>query len=373
MIVRCLILLLVASAGFAQSKVGTVEAHFLKLSPSARSNGMGQVGVVLTGVRFSYHNPAAVGFFDDRYFAVSFYPEKADLRGDSSLRFNSFSSAVSVPVNSRAGSFPVSLGIAYQQIHLTGSAAGERTYGLVGNSAPGAEGVSTWKDRTDLFTVGVSSSWLVDVGLGLTFKHLSEDWNDGSTSGHAFDFGLLVRAPLAGKQPFLQESEIGSSWRWNLMSGISFSNYGPDIEIAGHEYPLPKLRRIGIGMELGHTTDSIVWLSLIPAVEWETWLAVEHTTVSKFGVEVGLAEALFLRVGTVYTSTNAPGFDTYGLGITTRGVKKMLLGESLARSGSGFDLARLLLSRLNVELSFASSGPTAGDTNTGYYQIDLTL
>ncbi len=373
MIQRCLILLaLTASTAYPQAKVGTSVTGFLELSPSVRSNGMGTVGVMLTDHESAYYNPAALGFLDNKYASVSFYPRKARLvefMDSSSIEYNSTVLTARLPDRVWSNSLPVGIGIAYQHLSYVDGPYIERTY----DGIP-TERTFFWKDYADCFSVGIGYSGVVDVGVGVTYKDLSEEVVDYKGSGDAFDFGLLFRAPLNGL--FLSQPHgDGYRLRSSLLLGMSVSNYGSSFKFMGGDYVLPKTGRFGCGMELVYGSERMRWLSLLPAYEMEVLFPGDDQRTGKFGMEAGLADALFLRVGTVNAQEGLVGFDTYGIGVSSRGIKQMLLGDRLDVPASNLNLSKFLLAHLNVEFSYARidrEGNTMID-KIDYYSINVIL
>jgi len=336
---------------------------------------MGTLGVILPDNQAAYYNPALLAFLDGDHALLSFYPQRTVLSGSGSGCKDTYEATV-LTAKVRDGialsSLPVGIGFAYQRVRRTVGPMVERTYEQ--GTIEGTGNTFSWEERADCFSVGLGYSGPVDIGVGLMYVDLAQECRDLKGSGRAFGCGLLLRLPLNGLRSTSREVG-GARLNATFCGGMSFSNYGSAIWFAGEEYTLPKTGRFGIGIDVTYDSERIRWLSVFPAFELEILFPGEDQSAMKFGMEVGLADALFLRVGTVNAPEEGIDLNTYGLGLSSRGIKQMLWRDKLDVSGDGSNLGRFLLARLNVEFSYARvdrEGHLFVD-DIGYYGINIIL
>lgn len=364
--------LLLSGSVLAQARVGTnFEMVLFGFPASVRSAGMGTVGVMLTDSDAAPNNPALPVLGGYEHFSASFYPASSKAYGMDDVRYRAESVAAKLPLSHAS---PLTLAIGYSREGLTFGPIIERAYNLgLGNS----------DDESVYFgeyirTATVSAAWTgpVQVAVGVGMKWIRSDIPNVSLSGQVWDLGIAARVPLnpggvAPTDPLLPR--VGA----NLLFGLSFQNYGPDIETEYGWFRPPKTGRWGFGFEMTYGDGFHHWLTIIPVFEKKIRFTSERDPEYRLGLEVGMAEFIYLRFGRVDLATDdsniADDHNTLGVGVSTVGLRKLISGDtSTEPSRSGF--GRYLLDNLNLEFSFARIDrfPEIFD-GTDYYALRLTL
>ncbi len=353
---RCLLVLIVLllpsvlSAGYAR----VLRPSFLMLSPSVSINGMGEAGVALTGSGSPFYNPACVGFVvENRRARFSGLPKRVDLVPSSATgpQMGYFAVVAKLPVFKDD---PMRMGIAFYRANIL-------VTGLQETTQEYPDGTGRFFDATVTthnVSLGTSYSGLIDIGLGVTGRIVDQQVFEVSASGTLFDFGLLFRKRL-------------ESFRWTVAPsvGLSWSNYGSNIKydgagfqeelgerparVAANEYAPPKTRRIGLAVDIGYLDRPQKYrdwclFTAKPAFEIEKPLNGGDSRY-KLGLELGAAEALYVRVG---AARSGDDYDqrSWGITLNSRGIAR-LIGRSLGRDDAiGVSVFE---SRLQIEFNYA--------------------
>jgi len=311
-----------------------------------RANGMGQTGVALMGKSAFYYNPGSLGFLGrDNRGVLSSYPQRTKWRPEVEDwgRYDAHSLAVSLPKGLACWE-PLSVGFAYYRSRLYGA--------LVRTSftSPRVVGLLSWKDIANNYVLGVGLSTVIDVGAGITYKRISETVGDFALKGGCVDFGLLLRLPLERDRP-------GGKLVITPSCGIAWSNYGPDVKRLSASYKLPKTRRIGAALEIGVNRRRMFeqWMlwSLVGTLEGEKLLVGSREDITKYGVELGLLEAVCVRYGRVdhgFGELKTKGFTISSKGLLKTLVHMLVPAEDYSRWGKA---SRYLAEHLALEFSYA--------------------
>ncbi len=352
---------LLGSTAAAQSKEGSASLSRWPESPSVSANGMGQAGVMRTDNLSFYVNPATLGFLSCRYAAIAFYPGKTTLGGSSSGSSEISAASLALKLDAVAGleSSPFSIGLGYARLDLESPEYTE--FG-------GGHGFS-FEDTYHHFAIGVGYSCAVEVSLGLAYRHFSEEADSVSMDGDAFDIGLFCCAPVGQWLSF--DGGTSLKWQSRLLGAVVLANYGPDIEVGGSSYVPARTRRIGAALDLMAASDRLIWLSVLPAFELRTLVNGDDKTTTCLGLEAGLAEILWARVGSVDQPDYDTDYGTFGVTVSTRGIQKLLFDNEYERSDG---LGGTLLRRLNVMFSYARNDPEEDQLeNTDYYSLEISF
>jgi hypothetical protein len=326
-----------AVSGYGQAKVGTSGAQFLNISPSVRANGMGQVGVAVADYNSFYSNPSEVALLaENDYIFFSTYVKH--VTNPPGFAFSSFSAGISSHLR------PFQIGVAYYRTRM-GMSIEVPSYEEVGDTS------FTFKDVANNFVVGAAYSGIVRIGIGATFKRITESSNDNQAEGNAFDFGFLIQGS--------QESRLGSTAQeteWKLVTipslGFAWCNYGDKLLFERHDYPLPKTSKAGFSLELAldyHKFDN-PWriVTLLFAAETSENLAEDSDSRTNYGMESVLFDAVALRIGRVY-----PEMTTSGLTVSSFGIARIIT-ELINKDGAGSKgIESLFSEHLGFEYSFA--------------------
>lgn len=358
MLLRSLLLgLLLTESVIAQAKVGTTGASFLEMSPSVRSNGMGELGVALADNESFFFNPASLGFVDDHRISLAGYPVSASFDVDE-LSFRSYSLMGHLLRGNYFDENPVALSFALQRISLTAEDLVEQTYQQ--GTFEGTGSMYSAKDRAYSVSVGASYLSFVQVGVGSTVRWVSEDFHDYDADGVAFDFGAMLRAPLSGT---LNDVPNPEDFQAAVTAGAALSNVGPDLTLLDKKYPLPRTRRIGLAAEM-----SFYEFSVIASAEDQTETVVDDSR-TMVGLELGYDSAVWGRIGHVGSSDYVGGYTTFGGTVSLRGLLNMLTeNKSMEERRDLFDV-------LDLRASFATSSGEdhAALVGADFFLLELTF
>jgi hypothetical protein len=199
-VVTIILLSMCASHGLAQNEAALL---YLRISPYARANGMGQAFVALSDQESPYYNPAGLGLFAlSHYGSFTFYPKEFNwlpaFASDVELKHW----ALNVGYNLRNTKYrlPLSVGVGYYRTKME---SGEQVH-----TSQTGDLLGTFRayDRAHhvVFSLGIRS--VVEGALGITYKHVDsyliapfgdgEEKDAANKSTYAFDFGALVKVPV---------------------------------------------------------------------------------------------------------------------------------------------------------------------------------
>lgn len=373
MVLRILTMVLMLSGSiFSQQRVGTdLELGLLGFPPSVRSAGMGRVGVMLTNGDAAHYNPALPALGSYKYFSVSFNPASAKIYGIDEIRYRIEYFSARLPLSQAS---PISIALGYGHVGLTIGPFIERTYNR-GVDYPDQE-EQYFEDDSRAVAVSVAWSGPVQISAGVGLRQIDSKSPYTNISGRAGELGFALRIPMNRTGSVPTDPSV-PRLNTDLLFGLSFQYYGPDIEYEYGQFRLPKTGRWGFGFELAYGNGFHEWLTIVPAFEKQIRYSSERDPEYRFGLEVGLAELLFLRFGRVdrpYNSASiADDHSTLGVGLSTVGLRKLIAGEkSVERNRSGF--GHYLLDNLNLEFSFARIDMFRDFFDaTDYYALRLTL
>ena len=336
-----IIILLAASSLFAQAKVGTTGAQFLDQSPSVTANGMGAVGVTSTTDRGYFYNPATLGLLDCKRVRLSLCPVSPDWPADVKY----YSQAVGAKLITMDETNPLSLALSYHAVWLKSGYMTGRSYNQ--GAGNGTDQGFSWSDYSHQLTLAMAYSKRIEVSGGLTCKLIHEVGAGRSANGVAFDLGGLVRIPMDAL--FSADSGSTDLSRIRLDVGLSVSNFGPDLEFIDREYPLPRMWRGGIGVNI-----QVASLTVYPAIQIDRdyYGHYQH----HFGFEADLHHAVAGRIGTYQVAGDYQG--TWGATVKSAGIYELLFG-------------RKWLLPFSVEASYAYMETYFSGGN--YYGIELVL
>jgi len=317
-IIITIILLLSAPPAFSQAKVGTTGGIYLEISPDVRANGMGHTGVALTDGWAGFFNPAVTAMInsDKRYkFSIGYL----DMPADVDFSHLSLTAKIIKPKNDSGAGFH--LGAGFYTVNLNLGDLVERTY----EQGPSGREFQA-EDVAYNISLGAGFSTFIDFSAGVTFKYFKEEYADEEAEGTAVDFGFLVSKDLG---PYLSKDYINDNCNWLFRPslGLAFTNFGPDIEMVQNEYPLPKKWSTGLAFEIArekiNSAGSRRQFSIVAATEIEDYLSSSdpRKSLTKAGIETGLFEAVYLRLGNGgYQNVDF----NWGFSLNSRGIAYLL-------------------------------------------------
>lgn len=356
---------------YGQAKVGTSGARFLGLSPSVRANGMGTAGVALTGHDGVYFNPALLGLFTiEHRGALAFYPQEPSGAFLPPLETPFYYQSVVLSLPPQWRPWPkMTLGIGFFRTGFQTEIQYERTWsnGSLGDTSR----VFQFKEWAWHGLMSLAYNGPVKVAVGLTYKRIHQDFGQGENKAHAFDYGLAASIPLGR---YFESEWLGGRAVLTPTVGISWANDGPDVELYSNSYALPSVRRLGAAVELGVDRPEQIghWrlISVTVAGEVEKYLSDFTESRFKAGVELGMAEAMYIRFGLIDRDGSLSSQKTVGLGISSRGLFR--LASELVSAPSTKKTLRKTADFVSLEFSYAKSD--AGWLYTGdvsYYELAL--
>lgn len=253
-------------------KVGTTSFQFLKVTPDARSTGMGEAYIsVVNTADAVFWNPAALTKINNIDLSFSFVDYILD------VKHFSFAAAYNVEgigvfglqvLFNDVGDIPVT-----RVSDLYRTDQGTYNPGLTGETMhPGSRviGLSYAKNLTDKFS------------FGLTVKYAYEDLVAKNASTIIFDGGLSY-------QTGFKSIEIAASLR----------HFGPEVKFIDTSYPLPQTFTIGVSANLFAPGEA-----LISQVENQTLLIAynlsqprDYSQQHLIGLEYNYNDLFSLRAG----------------------------------------------------------------------------
>ncbi len=348
--IAVIIIILISLPGiiFSQTKVGTTQGEFLLISPSIRSNGMGQVGAALVDEYSFYYNPGSLGlYYLKDEFSITPWSGTNDMGGKFTYDHQSFSIPLLLKQYSKGKSIGIS-GVLSSNKYRNPKME-ETDY----NRVPTGRTIR-FENFDYNISLGFGYSGLVEIGTGFSVKKFGEkvNINDYSTSYLAYDFGGIIRIPL-GKY-----FQLSSSEKYNLILlpsiGFSYSNIDSKIKLDGDSYPFPKTYRTGFAVTCGVNRSASFghWEigTLVPAIEIEKTKGIKH--ISKYGVELGIVEAFYLRLGSKEVENIS--VSTWGFTINSGGIFKTILALKSTDPDKLNKTINFLANRLTFQYSMAN-------------------
>lgn len=339
---------------YGQAKVGTTSAEFLRLSPSVRANGMGTAGVALRGHDGVYFNPALLGLFAiEHRGALAFYPQEANGEFLPTLETPLDHQSVVLTIPRQWRPWPrVTLGVGFYRTRLLLGTFIQRdwSHGAIEGTGEVYEFQEwAWHGLTSLAYDGP-----LKVAVGLTYKKIHLDFGQSESKAHAFDYGMAASIPLGR---YMKSEWLGGRVMLTPTVGISWANDGPDMELNGNTYSLPFIRRLGAAVELGVDRPEQIghWrlISVTVAGESEKYLIGATESRFKAGVELGMAEAIYLRAGLIDRVGSLSSLQTVGFGLSSRGLLR--LASELINSPSTKKTLQQMADFVSLEFSYARS------------------
>ena len=331
-----------------QIKVGAIGHKFLEISPSVRSNGMGETGVALIDNSSMYFNPASLGLVHENNRGQgTFYSVKVYLPTKFSYDYRSLSARLIQGDFYRGWQFTVGLG--YYFTRLKSDSIPVTTYAYPSGTGDYIQAV----DRAHNVPIAVGLTGRLDIGLGLNIKYIKEEIGQDKADGFAFDLGVLVRLP-SDKIFFPAQQNNNLRPFFSPSIGFSLCNIGPDFEMALQDSPLPQFRRLGgaasFGLDLKSGGNYLNLFRITPAFDIRDYPVYDPEIM--YGVEIYLMDAVAGRLGKIDDNTSE--YNTHGGGIRSRGIVRLFTDVIFPRpSDSNKGLIRFFRDDLNIEFSYA--------------------
>ncbi len=240
---------------YGQAIVGTSGAKFLDIGVSARAMGMGEAfSAISTDISAVYYNPAGL----TQIYSREFMATHVDYPADITYNF----AAVAFPMESVSGI------IAIAMYSLNSGDIPYTTYAY-------PEGTGEQFQANDMaLTFTYARSLTEHFSLGMTFKFISQNYDNESAQGWAADVGTLYDTGYRG---------------FKIAMGIV--NFGPDLKMIQQGYPLPINFKFGSSFNFIESPDHLAVFALEgahPSDNLEQYNAgVEYLYLEKFALRVG--------------------------------------------------------------------------------------
>ena len=259
-------------------KLGQAGMTFLSIGGSARAAGMANVfDWAQNDLGSVFYNPAGLATVEKRAFYFNYTQWVADM------------SVSHMAISWDTGQYGVFALHAelmdYGTFNGTAIATNEQGYVDidVGDVNAMSVGIGYGIKLTDLFAIGGNIKY-VSQKLGTTDTYIGDEIEDAGKANEisdiAFDFGTSFR----------------TGWR-TLMLTMSIRNYASQQIYENEEFQLPQTYKIGVAADLWQIFD------YSPGADHTAWLAIEgndphdRPEFMSVGLEYGMANMLFLRLG----------------------------------------------------------------------------
>jgi len=377
------------AAGDASESVSDAGVLFLRISHSARANGMGECVVNMVNEESVLYNPGSLGLLHLRkVFAVTapiktkWLPELTD-----DLRLKTFNLSGGLSTQ-RIGSKPhkklnFALALAYSTVRLD--------YGsivLTGETSSDSIGVVHPYDKADCYTVAGAVEYYVRIGIGYTYKRIhselgvvgaGQEVGHGDGKGTAHDYGVVVEFPIG--ELVSSSLQTGDTSKHNLglalTPSVAFTkaNIGSGIKYkdAAQADRLPKVSRLGLSVYSAIKIGKATLGSLLLAVEKEKDLFGDKAEMQKRGLELGIFGMVYLRVGKYDDDAGEVHTNTSGFGVSLGGAIAWLENLEILRLKD--DFVGRAVGNLDLTFDYAKYGddPDHPLSNTKFLGLSFSF
>jgi len=301
---------LAPTAAFAGSTAGAAS---LQIPPDARAEGMGRFFNAVADDAFApWWNPAGLAFLKGWNAGLMHAKLVPGLADDVYYEY---------------------LGVT-NSVEGWGGVAGTFTYLNYGTSTatnPGSsEGIGTFSSYEFSPSIALGTSVLPNVGVGANLKlvHVSlapEQYaGQGAGSGTSFavDLGWLYR------MDHQSDNILGmGAGTMSVGLGVTVANLGPDISLTQGKKSDPMPRNLKVGLAWGAkipqsysflvgaaVEKNLVFTDIPDSIRKDLTFADKHDVIMSGGLEVGLMDLVFGRVGYIYDDPGEIKNWTFGAG-----------------------------------------------------------
>jgi len=349
---------------------------------------MGACAIDLVNEESGLYNPGGVGLFHlGRTIAVA-WPQSTKwiptLTPDERLKSYTLSAGMSSQ-RLHWGKDPllnVSLAFAYSRLEL--------------DFGTGAI-VSRARDRADCYTVAIGADYLIRVGIGFTYKRVTEDvteswYPEGPGYSSSFvangrDVGITVELPLwrvwhlKHPQKALEPPpavEITPRCTYVIANrGTGSETASGNDPVSESDIPLSGVSRKSLSLHASYTKNDLALVSVILAGEIEKE-RFDGDKIQKRGVELGIFEMVYGRVGNLKDDRlggSDTDINTLGFGFSLNGLIKYT--RIIERVHPSQTRLRWLLANLDVRFDYARYGGDENQLiyayNTKFYKLTISL
>jgi len=328
LIVFLILLLIISNFGSINSKengIGQTGANFLRMVNQPVSNAMGDCAINFMGEGSALYNPGSLGLYHlEKSFSIAF-PHSTEYAPQffNELYLKSFSISLGTLIKHTAktekGFSGMSVGFSYSRLAFD--------YGLSSRVGEYGEDLGTYKpyDQADYITFGFGIDYCIKAGIGTTYKRIKSVLNDDLRSdGNAFDIGIIIELPI---EKFIKHNNNYApkfnKFKFEVKPTIALvvSNLGKGLSYidADQDDPLPKLFKFGLSSYQSLKFKKSVMLSSKFIYEHNRDLKGRPDMINKFGIELGLVDIVFIRLGKYTQDALNEDVKTRGFGLSSSG------------------------------------------------------
>ena len=328
-LIICIVILTAGLVYGSDTKKGTAAAQFLKITPGARSVGMGNSFVaVANDVSALYWNPAGITLLSSSQ--VNF--THAEWLADINYEFI----GMAVPLGNKGA-----IGAAVTVLHMgdmevTTAEDPEGEIGVLFSARDYAVSISYARRLTDRFSIGFNG------------KYINQNIFHSSASSFALDVGTYYDTGFKGLRIGMCFSNFGSKMQMqgrdllvdhDITPGVP-GNEEIDADLRTGEWELPVVFRVGIAMDLLKTEKSNLLLA-IDGVHPND--AAQYANV---GIEYTWNKIFALRAG--YKGLARAGYKPFD--------EDAIGGDQGASFGGGLNLGYLLKNPILLDYAYTDFG-----------------
>ena len=353
---------------------------FLTSINSPRAIGIGGASSLLVDEQSPEFNPAALGIFHlDHYGAFSIPSGTNTLEVlDDEIQLKTWNFSLG-KIFYQKDNRKISIGISYlyKKFEYGSIVRTDPTGTILGSVEP--------YDDAKQFSIGVGFDYSLKAGLGFSYKKINSqlaDFGFGSESGlvntkaTAVDFGLYLEFPfhqLMGKKLYISESKNISYEIAPVFSYVK-ANIGDDISYidAAQSDPLPKISRMGLGLKFSVFSNDQERLSAFLVYEREKSLVYISSKINRKGIEIGLFNSVYVRVGKYKDEKTTIDYKTIGYGFSLRGLIENMSGNKKLSAKN--DWIGYILNKIDIKYDWAKvEEDTSDPLEVKYLKITLSI
>jgi hypothetical protein len=243
------------------------------------------------------------------------------------------------------------------------------------NTLTGKEVTFVAVEEVDALSFGIGMKKRIRFGIGGTIKKLQEslsefllqpDFGSGfsAKSNYAFDFGGVLQAPLISSQNRLSDLNVSLAYAYNNLGSKANLLSGTQFEVN-----LPRVERLSVAVDGTYRFHSRVVVSGKVALERENDKVGNLEPIYRRGIEAGVNNALFVRIGKFNRGFDNSDISTWGAGLRLRGLLDWILNEHSTES-SNTDKLKSFARRIDLRIDYAHY---SGDILSGTEFLQTTF
>lgn len=385
---RIIVFFLIVSFRFSFGQgEGAITSLTLQQSPLLL--GAGRIGAAIptNDVLGFYYNPAILGYSSkENHFAFQFMPEKTKYFSFQTLNSYGFN----LGYNFKSKNLPLSIGFGYLRnvVDYGSFVVTDSTMKEIGSYIP--------EDSFNSFSIGAGYTYFLNFNIGFSIKsfnsNLGGQYINGKikefeANGTAYDFGAMIITPFS--KLFLNDIKYDLDTDWyltpdvNFTLGYSLMNLGKKVFYIdpAQADPLPRTARLGYTFDLG--MDMYLYGTKINSFDYSFTaeaggVLIKYNSLGQFEyqsfigdinigrnlIELKNSDNISVHRGHIFrffesfiitsgreTSSGSSNIKTYGFGITSEGIFK-ILSSSIGNSYLKYFLNHFTISYFDSNVSY---------------------